>query len=157
MRTASGCLFLFCRCLEWELLRVRLTLIAPNHPRIVNMKTISFLCASMLLGVAFSHGQSTPASPTPPAVTTPSPASPATPSASDTDKVPNKAKREKQFSRLDKNSDTFVDRDEFKKARFAQKKPQRAEKRFARVDSNNDGKLSKDEWLAAPARGKKKV
>jgi hypothetical protein len=120
------------------------------------MKTISLLCASMLLGATFAHGQSQ-STPTPPAAPTPSPSAPATPSASDADKVLNKAKREKQFSRLDKNSDTFVDREEFKNAKFAQKKPQRAEKRFTRVDSNNDGKLSKDEWLAAPVRGKKKV
>jgi Ca2+-binding EF-hand superfamily protein len=109
----------------------------------------------MLLGAALAHGQSTPttpAAPTPPAATSPSPAPPAT---SDADKAQNKARQEKQFSRLDKNSDAFVDREEFKKAKFAQKKPQRAEKRFARVDGNHDGKLSKDEWLAAPARGKK--
>jgi hypothetical protein len=131
--------------IEWERQRARLTRM---------MKTISLLCASMLLGAAFTHGQSTS---TPPAVTPPSPPAPTTPSASDADKTLNKAKREKQFSRIDKNSDTFVDREEFKNAKFAQKKPQRAEKRFARVDSNNDGKLSKDEWLAAPVRGKKKV
>jgi Ca2+-binding EF-hand superfamily protein len=110
----------------------------------------------MLLGAIFVHGQSE-STPTPPPPTTPNPSSPATPGSSDADKALNKAKREKQFTRLDKNSDTFVDREEFKNAKFAQKKPQRAEKRFARVDSNNDGKLSKDEWLVAPVRGKKKV
>lgn len=113
----------------------------------------------MLLGAAFAHGQGQSTPPTPAAPTTPSPSSPAAPGASDAhaDKALNKAKREKQFSRLDKNSDTFVDREEFKNAKFAQKKPQRAEKRFTRVDANSDGKLSKDEWLAAPARGKKRV
>lgn len=122
----------------------------------MEMKTMTLLCASMVLGAAFTHGQSQ-STPPPPAATTPSPSVPATPGDSDADKALNKAKREKQFTRLDKNSDTFVDREEFKNAKFSQKKPQRAEKRFTRVDANSDGKLSKDEWLAAPVRGKKKV
>ena len=66
-----------------------------------------------------------------------------------------KAKREKQFSRLDANKDAQVDREEFKKGRFAQKNVSRAEKRFTHSDKNGDGKLSKDEWLAAPVRGKR--
>ncbi len=64
-------------------------------------------------------------------------------------------KREKRFSHLDANRDSFVDKEEFKKARFAQKKPARVEKRFAKADTNSDGKLSKDEWLATPARKSK--
>ena len=77
-------------------------------------------------------------------------ADPATPSASTSDRAT--LKHEKQFSKLDANNDTFVDRDEFKKGRAAAKKPERAEKRFARTDKNSDGKLSKEEWVATPTR-----
>jgi hypothetical protein len=62
------------------------------------------------------------------------------------------AKQEKRFSKMDRNSDTFVDREEFTQSRIAKKKPERAEKRFARMDKNGDGKLAKDEWSVVSGR-----
>lgn len=67
-----------------------------------------------------------------------------------------KLKREKRFSKLDANNDTFVDREEFNKCRPAVNNPARAAKRFTRSDKNSDSKLSKEEWLSAPAGGKKR-
>lgn len=65
-------------------------------------------------------------------------------------------KREMHFSKLDSNSDSVVDREEFNKSRPAVKNPTRAGKRFARCDKNGDSKLSKEEWLSAPTGGKKR-
>lgn len=81
----------------------------------------------------------------------------AAPSAAATTSDDRKMNRRKgkQFGRLDANNDSFVELEEFKKGRFAQKNLTRAEKRFGRLDKNGDKKLSKDEWLAAPKRGKK--
>lgn len=113
----------------------------PSFPLIAFFLTGAFTLASALPDPFLPGAQSAETSPS-----TPVP---------DNAKATANAKREKRFSKLDVNSDSFVDRDEFKKSRAAVKKPERAEKRFVRCDKNSDGKLSKDEWLAAPAGGKK--
>ncbi|MEZ0277119.1 MAG: EF-hand domain-containing protein [Roseimicrobium sp.] len=119
------------------------------------MKTSFVLCA-LLLGACITHGLATPAPVTPPAPGPATPSSPSTtPATPESDVAKTKAKKGKLFSKLDANNDAYVDREEFKKARFAKKNETRAEKRFGRADKNGDGKLTKDEWLAAPVRGKK--
>jgi Ca2+-binding EF-hand superfamily protein len=59
-------------------------------------------------------------------------------------------KREKRFTKMDRNRGSSVDREELTESRIAEKKPERAVKRFSRVDESSDGKLTKEEWSCSP-------
>jgi hypothetical protein len=61
-------------------------------------------------------------------------------------------KRAAQFTRLDKNADGALTKEEFMATKAAEKKPEQAAKVFARRDKDGNGSLSKEEFVGNPAK-----